>query len=243
MNPGRDDFTEKEYERLLNLAASRWRFLSFPEARAAGENAILWRHDVDFSPHRALRLAQLESKLGVQSTYFVLLNSNFYNALEPAVSAVFGRIRDLGHHIGLHFDPDAHTGTDAMTGMRLDREIIEQYLCVKVEAFSYHNPDTIPNGIPDDDEVDGMVSAYGYDIRNRFTYVSDSNGFWRHRALSDVLTAGLETRLQVLTHAEWWTPQAMPPRDRVTRCIEGRAIRQHAEYDHFLEVNGRLNVR
>ena len=248
MNPLREDFTEGEYQRLLKLAANRWRFIGFRDARDAGESTVLWRHDVDFSPQRALRLAQLEADLGVKATYFILLNSNFYNALEPAIATIFASIRDLGHDIGLHFDPSAHSSrasgeADMLSALRLDKRIIEEYFRVAVEAFSYHNPDIVPGGIPEEDLVDGMVNAYGNDIRRRFSYVSDSNGYWRYRTLSDVLTTGSESRLHVLTHPEWWTPESMPPRARVTRCIDGRANRQRADYDHFLEAHGRLNVR
>ncbi|MDP9203658.1 MAG: hypothetical protein M3P26_17275 [Gemmatimonadota bacterium] len=242
------DFTESEYRRLLGLAREGWRFVGFGDWRKEAGQLILWRHDIDFSPHRALKLAQIENEMEVRATYFVLLNSNFYNALEPPVIGLLKNIRELGHDLALHFDPGAHRSgfdctQDTQSALELDKRILERYCDTKVTAFSYHNPDTVAGGIADDDHIGGMVNAYGREIRERFSYVSDSNGYWRHRRLRDVLEAREEIKLHALTHPEWWTSEPMSPRDRVTRCIEGRAKRQHLDYDTFLERYHRTNVR
>jgi hypothetical protein len=242
-----EDFTEVEYRRLLTTARERWRFISFDEALTNIEHVALWRHDVDFSPQRALRLAQIENEVGVLATYFVLLTSTFYNALEPSVAATIRSIVDLGHQLGLHFDAGLRrrlSGDDRIdTAVRFDKQIIEEYFGTPVHAVSYHNPD-VPGGVPPDHElVANLVNAYGQPIRERYSYVSDSNGYWRHRRLADVLEARTESRLHVLTHPEWWTPEPMSPRDRVTRCIDGRSRRQHIDYDALLERHQRTNVR
>jgi hypothetical protein len=243
-----EDFTEARYADLLMLAMRTWRPIGYAEALAAHGRTCLWRHDVDFSPHRARRLAEIEHEAGVRATYFILLHSNFYNALETEVLAHFRTIAGLGHDLGLHFDPQAFgerlTEPGALdAALRREAAIISSYLEVPVHAFSYHNPDTIPGGIREDDEVGGMVNAYGRSIRARYGYVSDSNGYWRFRRLQEVLESGAEDSIHVLTHPEWWTPEPMLPRDRVTRCIEGRARAQHDAYDGLLATMGRTNVR
>ena len=53
----------------------------------------------------------------------------------------------------------------------------------------------------------------------------------------------LYERLQVLTHPEWWVPDALSPRDRVARCVEGRASAALAGYDSALERFDRRNIR
>jgi hypothetical protein len=88
-----------------------------------------------------------------------------------------------------------------------------------------------------------MVNAYSAAIRERYSYVSDSHGVWRFRRLHDVLSAAEEEQLHVLTHAEWWTPEAMPPRARIARAIAGRARRVEEAYDEGLTAMGRPNVR
>jgi hypothetical protein len=78
-----------------------------------------------------------------------------------------------------------------------------------------------------------MVNAYGAALRDRFAYTSDSHGVWRHRRLRDVLENAADERLHVLTHPEWWVPEPLPARDRVTRAIEGRAARTQERYDRM----------
>jgi hypothetical protein len=87
-----------------------------------------------------------------------------------------------------------------------------------------------------------MVNAYGRYLRQHWGYCSDSMGIWRHRRLRDVLEAGEDERLHVLTHPEWWVPEPQSPRARVARAIEGRAARQHDRYDRLVEEMGRENV-
>ena len=60
-----------------------------------------------------------------------------------------------------------------------------------------------------------MVNAYAAEIHQRYRYVSDSNGIWRHERLGNVLEMSSEKNLQVVTHPVWWQQLEMPPRARV----------------------------
>ena len=227
-----EDFTEDEYRELLALAASRYRFATFGELDA-DPPCVLWRHDLDFSVQRALALARIEAEEGARATYFVGLHSEFYNALERANLEATTAILDLGHELGLHHDP--------LHDLAADRELLERTFGVSVRAFSVHNPELV--GWDDDrDEIAGMVNVYGPAVRERFSYVSDSNGIWRHRRLRDVLESGAETRLHVLTHPAWWVAEQLPPRARIQRCIDGRAAATARAYDDVLARSGRPNV-
>src|SRR5213593_3505306 len=79
-----NDFTEARYARALELAQRNYDFASF-ESPPAGHH-VLWRHDVDFSVHRALRLAEIEAEAGVRATYFMYPRSQFYNLLSNLVA-------------------------------------------------------------------------------------------------------------------------------------------------------------
>ena len=47
---------------------------------------IILRHDIDFDVDYALKMAKMENKLNIKSTYFFfLLKSNFYNILNPNI--------------------------------------------------------------------------------------------------------------------------------------------------------------
>lgn len=237
------DFTEERYRELLRLARASYRFISFPDALGAAPGSLLWRHDVDLSVHRALALARIEADEGVHATYFLYLHSPFYNALEDDVATRVLEIVALGHDVGLHFDPSFHAkrGKPPEDGLRAERTLLEDVFGYPVLAFSLHNPD-VAGWTDDRDEIAGMVNAYGATLREQFGYCSDSNGYWRFRRLFDVVTECSDERLHVLTHPEWWVPEPMSPRERVSRAIDGRAAYQHERYDRVLAEMRRENV-
>ena len=43
------------------------------------KKAVILRHDVDFDIPAAVRMAEIEHSMGISSTYFFLLSSDFYN--------------------------------------------------------------------------------------------------------------------------------------------------------------------
>jgi hypothetical protein len=239
------DFTEDGYRSLVE--AARGRFAFEPFGTTSKRPHVLWRHDVDASVHRALALAQVEARAGVCSTWFFTLHSSFYNLLEPSVGERARAILALGHWLGLHFDPSAFAGISAESELeaRVDeeRQILERWLGVQVHAVSLHNPDV--DDVPGmrADEIAGLPNAFGSGLAHRYEYVSDSNGYWRFRPVTDALRdPGIE-RLHVLTHPEWWVPDALSPRARLERSVEGRARRTLADYDALLDRHARVNVR
>lgn len=162
------DFTEREYDALVRLAASHYRFIGF-DCLDLPKPVVLWRHDVDCSPQRAVALAQIEARHGVRATYFVNLHSDFYNLLEPSnVEAVLG-IVELGHNLGLHFDPHAVSkfDSDLDPWVARERQLLQDVFGVEVRAFSTHNP-TLVDALDRRDTAAGMVNASGADLASRF---------------------------------------------------------------------------
>jgi hypothetical protein len=242
---GYEDFTEERYRQLVHAAAARYRFVSFPEFDQP-EPICLWRHDIDFSPERARRLAAIEGDAGVRATYFLNLHSEFYNALERTTADAVRDILGMGHDLGLHFDATFYGASVLQDGRRdavlmREKAILEDAFGVVVTCYSLHNPGVAAEWQSDETMHGGMVNAYCRAIRSRFTYVSDSNGIWRHRQLADVL-ADAPPCLHVLTHPGWWTASPMSPRERISHCIEGRARATHDSYDRLLAQHGRPNV-
>lgn len=237
-------FTEDEYFHMVGSAATRYRFASFVDP---GESpVVLWRHDVDLSVQRARRLAEIEHGIGVRSTFFFLFHSEFYNLLERPVLDRAREIVELGHWAGLHFDAGFYAPSDEATlrtAMRRERHLLEDLLQVPVEAVSFHNP-TANGGLPfTADDLEGMVNAYGSSFSSSFTYVSDSNGLWKAEPAPAVLDPERHPRVHVLTHPGWWTPEPLSPRDRIERCLQGRARASAERYDALLHEMGRPNIR
>jgi hypothetical protein len=240
-----EDFTEASYRKALRLARSSYSFAPFTSPPASRQ--VLWRHDVDFSVHRALRLAEIEAEEGVQATYFLYLHSQFYNLLSGLVLPKAKRILELGHHLGLHFDPTFYglglAGAAFQKAVESERTLLADMLQTPPAAVSFHLFGVLEEPPPDNDIVGGMVNVYSRAIMSGYTYCSDSNGVWRHARLFDVLERAEADRLHVLTHPEWWTPEAMAPRARIQRCLDGMAGAIGTYYDELVDGYGRPNVR
>ena len=240
------DFTENSYRSIINLAKSKFVFSRFHD-RATSVRHVLWRHDVDFSMHRAAKLAKIENEAGVHATYFLHFHTLFYNVLSRPIIELIHQIIKLGHDIGLHFDPGFYNHSldkdEFVSRIEFEKQLIEHYIGVSPVAISFHNYGFLENlDYCDEDIICGMVNAYGKTIRRDYGYVSDSNGIWRFRRLYNVLEEAPEEKLHVLTHPEWWTPTVMSPRKRIQRCIDGYAKAIANDYDETLKKCGRPNV-
>ena len=138
------DFTTNHYRVILEMGKSKFEFHFYDEVQGR-QSYILWRHDVDFSIHRAVRLATIERQANVKSTYFIHLHSEYYNLFERDISDLIYKIKDLGHQIGLHFDThyyDIRTEDELEEKIALEKEIIDRVFGIKPTVFSFHNTTT-----------------------------------------------------------------------------------------------------
>lgn len=239
------EFTEAGFRTLLHaLKKNGYQFTHYGHPRGNGQ--VLWRHDVDVSMHRAVRLAEIESEEGIRATYFINPRCQFYNLLEPEIARLADRIKMLGHEIGLHFDAGAYCITswsqaELEKALAHERALLETILGAPVGSVSWHNPDLSNLLTFDADAIAGLANAYAATIRRDYVYCSDSNGYWRFHPMGDVIAAG-HPRLHLLTHPEWWTPEPMPPSARIDRAIAGRATAVRRNYDALLSGAGRRNL-
>lgn len=239
------DFTEESYRSLLRQAKETYKFIGYKES--SGAPHVLWRHDLDASMNRALRLAQIEHEEGVIATYFLFPRCLYYNLLNPLTHALVMQIIALGHQIALHFDP-THFGkgltrSQLIEAIAAERDLLKREFGVEPTAVSFHLYGVLEEPMPDDDELAGLVNAYSRRLRETYGYVSDSNGVWLYRRLRDVLSEAREDKLQVLTHPEWWTAEVLPPRQRLQRAIDGYAAAMGRWYDDTVAKFGRPNIR
>ena len=237
------DFTRANYAALVRMALGAYPARTYKDF--SGEaRFVLWRHDVDFSLHSALKLAQIEAGQGLVATYFLLPHSEFYNLLERECAGIARSILALGHRLGLHLDHRFWQVKDEPALVRVlavEKKLLEDCFEQEVEAFSFHVPDDASARFGGDSYA-GLVNAYSAYFKSSVGYCSDSNGYWRHRRLEDVLRERRDAKLQVLTHPEYWQDTVMSPRERVERCIRGRADKTREWYRDILQKTGRENV-
>jgi len=240
-----NDFTEKNYRRLIRLAKTKWQFIDITRYKQ-DVTVCFWRHDVDLSLKRAYRISSIEAQENVFSTYFLNLHSRFYNLLESDSLKLVFKIIDLGHQIGLHFDMNYFTHLNRKNGsldsnIKKEKKFLKNILDIKLNGVSFHNPDdSILTSKAD--VVCGMVNTYGPYFRKHYAYCSDSNGYWRHRHLEDVLLNNKSKNIHILTHPGWWMPTARSPKKRVKRCINGRAKDVYQQYLKNLRLSKRKNI-
>lgn len=200
------EFSYSQYRDMLQHALDRgFTFLFFTEFEPEQNNrTVLLRHDIDVSLEAASVMARIEKEMGIKATYFIRLNSTFYNPFGQRDYPLLREIRDLGHDIGLHFDPKFYVdnGLELIEGIRREREILSTALNMPIMALSQHRPFSL--GMSNFDDERGVFDYYAY--APRFTegckYISESCQRWREGDLSENIDQ--YSRLQVLIHPAWW---------------------------------------
>ena len=125
------DFTLQSYRSLLQaFQKTGYHFQTFEEMMTvptAGQTVVM-RHDVDELAHNALKMAQLENKLGVRATYF------FRIVKQSNVPEVIEQIVKLGHEVGYHYEDLALAEGDtdkAVKSFEANLAYFRQYYPVK----------------------------------------------------------------------------------------------------------------
>lgn len=239
----KSDFTTNQYIELLRLAKKSYEFVGYG-GRKPISKYVFWRHDVDLSLNRAARLAQIEHDEGVRTTYFLNPHCEFYNLFEKGQAQIIKKILSLGHDVGLHFDVGFYqieNEEDLDKWIVRETELLHDWFGVRVNAFSFHNPDAFMLAC-EKENYGGLINCYSKYFKTSVPYCSDSNGYWRFRRLRDVLEAATDSCLQVLTHPGLWQETVLSPRERVFRCVHGRANKTLFEYDEVLAKYGRENL-
>ncbi|SOB93615.1 peptidoglycan/xylan/chitin deacetylase (PgdA/CDA1 family) [Ureibacillus xyleni] len=199
------EFTINAYVQLLELLKSKgYEFCFYNEINEKNKTVIL-RHDVDFTLDKAVEMAVVESQIGVKSTYFVLLSTNFYNVFSKQSFEKLIQIANLGHEIGLHFDEtryDIHTLDELKRYVEKEAEILSKLLDTKVNVISMHRPSkfTLNNDI----QFEQFINSYSSKFFKDMKYVSDSRMNWRENPI-EIIESGQYEKLHILTHPFWYS--------------------------------------
>jgi len=229
------DFLTKANARGFSLV----RFRDFlPGGPALPRRYIVLRHDIDFAPRYSLEMAELEHAAGVASTFFVLVDGQFYNPLQSEVVRQIRRIHSLGHEIGLHFAVSSAVDADVGKEVAFRLEVLSAIAGVSVRSFSQHDPVNagfvsveLPPG------HDACVDASRVIRDNDLLYVSDSAMMWRRYTFETALDEG--RNLCLLAHPHSW----LHPQDdyvAMIREFESREVQEVTErFDTFVNaLNG-----
>lgn len=238
-----DDFTLDNYRHLIKLTKEKgFQFIFHKDDFVSERKDVIWRHDVEFEPNIALKMAQIEKEENVKATYFFQLHSPLYNTIDPNYRKVFHDIRNMGHCVGLHFDSSywGITSEEELHNyIRIDKEYFERNMGVEIDTFSFHNTTPFTQSCLEY-EYGGLINSYASFFKDHYNYCGDSLGYWRFDRLEDVLKDDSVRHLQVLTHDANWSEEVLSPRKRFAKAMFDRAERQVKGQVDYLHKNGQL---
>ena len=230
------EFSYTSYRELLRaFKGAGYEFVDFPSfalSESDSRSRVLLRHDIDFDLEAAAKMAEIEFEEEVQSTYFFLLRTKFYNLFLRDSGVLLDRIRGYGHRIGLHFDrgeyPESMTRQELAGECRREARVLSEIVGEDVNVVSYHRPD--------EDEKTGkpetsfpLLNTYMAAFTKDILYRSDSRGCWRygHPLESEAFQNRLP--MQILIHPIWWRSAPLEPLEVLHELIEKRKVEVETE--------------
>lgn len=209
------DFTYDSYKDMIKrLKRGGYDIVDYHNYANHKKCAIL-RHDIDCSIEKAVCFARIEKELGVKSTYFVLLTTDFYNVFSKKSRDELSEILSCGHELGLHYDELAYVdGSDVVSGIIKEAGILGDVIGQEVTTVSMHMPSQ--RTLKANYVIAGgrIVNSYGDIFFKNFKYVSDSMMRWRED-VDGYIETGRYDKLHILTHAASY---AETKQDVKTRC-------------------------
>lgn len=175
------DFTIDIYTELLRgLRHQGYRFQRIEDyMQHPLSRVVMLRHDVDLRNYAALRLAKVEAKLGINSTYYFRVVKQSYNP------RVIRQIVDMGHEIGYHYeDLASHNGDydQAVKSFERNLKMFRKFYPVKTVCMHgssgspYDNRDLWERYSLSDF---GLICEPYFSIDyNRVLYLSDTGRRW-----------------------------------------------------------------
>ncbi len=198
-------FTFESYANIIAILSEYLTLSSFEHYNIAGR--LFLRHDIDISIYKALEFAEFESSLGIQSTYFVQPNSDFYNLSSCFMLESISKIVDYGHMIGLHIDANDSESLN----VPIEEYIEEQFNFYKkyfklTKVVSFHRP---PKNVIGKMYFQKYINTYSNEYFSDIRYFSDSK---RRNFIPDLFKSfnnDKETSIQLLVHPIWWSSKCL----------------------------------
>ena len=215
-------------ELINSLKRNGYVFRFFGEKYRCG--SVILRHDVDFSVKKAYEHALFEQKERVNSTYFFLLRTDFYNPLSAENLALIKEIEMMGHRIGLHFDSG---------DLETDLKVFSEGSGIHITDFSFHRP--APELVGKDFELPGFNNAYSPLYTKEFKYLSDSRRRWRENPFSVIEKQ--PDKLCILTHPIWYSTSETGFRETLIKlCGDAAFERFDSLNSNIRELDKDLNI-
>ena len=158
-------------------------------------NFTLIRHDIDLDLHFAEKIAKIEFKEKIKSTYFIQLTCETYNIFTLNNRILLKKLIKMGHEIGLHFDTSITKDINKEFKFQIDT--LSEIIDTKVRSVSLHNP-SINKKIK---IFKGYNNAYEKKFYQNSIYISDSCMlFNKNNIINYIKSIPYEKSIQILIH-------------------------------------------
>lgn len=220
------NFSYRHYEDTLKELQKNHEFVFLDNV---SNNDVILRHDIDIALEPALKMAKIENKLGLSSTFFILFHSSFYNPFSNNSSKIIREIIDLDHRIGFHYDSSVYIKNHLKPEEIIMKEIdiMNNYYNISIKEIAAHNPTTnnkLELNLP------GIINADSKKFKENRKYLSDSVQNWREGDFSNYVS---EKRLYVLTHPIWWSENNLK-RTKILKLLSGGSLDSHKKEIEWL---------
>jgi hypothetical protein len=228
-----------EYRRFLDSAREHgYRLVPLEEwvrdssEAVDGERVMIMRHDVDQHPRSALTMAEIESDLGIRSSWYFR-----WRTAHPDVVAA---LREQGFEVGLHYETLTRRALEKGGEPASEEAIAESRAQLREEIAAFERifgpiRSVVPHGdsrIPavhnaellrGEDcsaygiEFDGNEAMRGRGIAYWLTDRTTAEGGWKDGTDPEELLAGAASPILCLTHPNNWTSGPALWLDRIMR--------------------------
>ena len=176
---------------------------------------LINRHDVDWSLDDAYNLSQLEQDNGINSTYYIRLNSELYNPKSRKNRIILKKMKRF-FEIGLHFDSTIYDKKNLKKGFFQEMNILNDIIEDKIYTFSDHMPRKNGFTKPYNKNV---ISAYNKKIFVKKNYISDSRYDYR-KNFSNYIDLSKNRVIYLLTHPEYYINSKRSYRMIINRILK-----------------------
>ena len=208
-------FSHKEYISILERIKSFYPIMDYRDIKTNTNSFAIIRHDIEFSPYRALNLAKIDNNLGINSSFFIQLRNNCYNALSKENLDIIQEIHDLGHFIGAHINTsnlNDNSELELTNFILKDIHTLGEYTGLKIDRFSFHRP--LKHHLQYPIRIPNIINSYDTPYFNFFEgtkplnlnvlYLADSNHQWKW-GLPTESNFTDHKKLHINFHAFSWT--------------------------------------
>jgi len=232
------NFTIKHYEEISNIIAkSQYKICFFNNCLSDFRSILILRHDVDQSLEQSVKIAKIENKYNINSTFFIWLRSPFYNIFEKKYSDIIYEIINLGHQIGLHFDESSYkieNKIDLNNYIEKEIHILKSFFKTNIYAVSMHRPS---KWILDNDiQLKKYINVYNKMYFEEFKYISDSRRQWKEGCICKKINTKKYDKLHILIHPFWWVDKDVNFNERMSDFIKGKVDKLETDLENNISV-------